>query len=189
MYMIPTNCCEVENDIKAIKSDFPGLDKVSLKILRHSSESLEFSATHINNLSLKQGIFTDHLKKAWILTFFKSGNRCDIKSWISVLPAFSRILEKIIALRLINHLEKNSRLTEHHQHFFHKKLLDRNCNITLCKQKFFFFLNEQYVGEIFIDLSRAFDLLSHRTLIGKLNHIRISGVSLQLFRSYLCNIH
>lgn len=64
MYMIPTNCCEVENDIKAIKSDFPGLDKVSLKILRHSSESLEFSATHINNLSLKQGIFTDHLKKA-----------------------------------------------------------------------------------------------------------------------------
>ena len=38
---------------------------------------------------------------------------------------------------------------------------------------------------IYLDLSKAFDILDHNILLSKLNHNGISGVSNDLFKSYL----
>ncbi len=64
MYMNPTDRNEVKNFIKARKSDSPGLDEISSKILRHSCEMLSIPLAHIIDLSMKQGIFPDHLKES-----------------------------------------------------------------------------------------------------------------------------
>ncbi len=38
---------------------------------------------------------------------------------------------------------------------------------------------------IFLDLSKAFDILDHKMLLNKLNYYGINGLSLKLMQSYL----
>ena len=65
---------------------------------------------HIFNLSLQTGIFPDKLKIARITLLFKGGENYDLGNCklISVLPCFSKILEKIMDNRLYKCLTNNS---------------------------------------------------------------------------------
>ena len=60
---------------------------------------------HIFNQSLQSGIFPDNLKIARVTPLFKKGSNSELVNYrpISVLPCFSKILEKIMC----NHLYKN----------------------------------------------------------------------------------
>ena len=39
---------------------------------------------------------------------------------------------------------------------------------------------------LFLDISKAYDPINHKILLGKLEHIRLSARSLRCFKSYLC---
>ena len=56
-------------------------------------------------LSLAKGIFPDDLKIARVTPVFKAGNENDRP--ISILPCFSKILEKIMYNRLFKYLTSN----------------------------------------------------------------------------------
>ena len=67
---------------------------------------------HICNTSLGQGIFPDEMKIARIIPLFKSGDKQNVSNYrpISLLPQFSKILEKIFYNRLMNFLNSNNLL-------------------------------------------------------------------------------
>ena len=67
---------------------------------------------HICNISSGQGIFPDEMKIARIIPLFKSGDKQNVSNYrpISLLPQFSKILEKIFNNRLMNFLNSNNLL-------------------------------------------------------------------------------
>lgn len=103
MFLAPTNRTEIEDVISKLKSDTPGYDDISHKILRYSSSLISTPLVHIINLALKKGTFPDQLKQAKVIPLFKSGDINNINNYrpISILPAFSKIFEKIISSHLI----------------------------------------------------------------------------------------
>ena len=105
LFMFPT--CEAEilhttTNLKASTSEV--YDNVSTKLLKQTVKEVATPLAHIVNLSLSHGIFPNDMKLAKIVPIFKNGNTKPI----SILPAFSKILEKIVCNRLLHFLESNN---------------------------------------------------------------------------------
>ena len=92
MYLSPAHNEEIEDCLRAFKTDTPGHD-ISPKILRHTSTLLCKPLTYIINLALKTGIFPNKLKTAKVIPLHKKGDRSYINNYrpIPILPAFSKI--------------------------------------------------------------------------------------------------
>ena len=72
---------------------------------------------------LAQGIYPERLKFSLIKPIYKNGDKCSPSDCrpISLLPVFSKIFEKVIYNRLINHLHSNVILNEHQYGFQSEK--------------------------------------------------------------------
>jgi hypothetical protein len=157
-----------------------------MKVLRFVSLEIGMPLAHICNLSLGQGIFPNQMKSAKIVPVHKSGDtqNCDNYRPIALLNTFSKILEKVAACRLVNHLEYHG-IIDTHQFGFQRS---RNTEQNLL-QVVNFISNEINNGNfcvgVFLDLRKAFDTCSHEILLKKMSHYGINGTALEWFTSYL----
>jgi len=106
-----TSTKETESIIRSLKAkESYGYDEVTTKILKISAPFISSPLTYIFNKPMLSGIFPSRLKYAIIKPIFKNGDKKNIANYrpISLLPSFSKILEKIIYSRLMNHLETNN---------------------------------------------------------------------------------
>ena len=109
---------------------------------------------------------------------------CDNYRPISLLSTLSKILEKIVANSLVNHLEINNLLYDNQYGFLRGRSTLHN--ITKLTSKISQDPNDKkFVIGIFLDLKKAFDTVSHDILLSKLKKIGISGTPLKWFTSYL----
>ena len=85
-----------------------GYDGISFNVIKYCFEPLSTSLLNIFNLSLEKGIFPDELKIARVTLISKTSDENDFGNYrpISVLPCFSKMLERIIYKRLYNHLSQ-----------------------------------------------------------------------------------
>lgn len=100
---------EVEAIIVNLFFKAPGIDNISNTIIRHLSRKFIIFLTEFFNLILKHGYFPQILKKAVIVMIPKPNkdhSTCKGYRPISLLPTISKILERILALRLYNKLEE-----------------------------------------------------------------------------------
>ena len=105
---------------------------------------------------------------------------------VSVLPVFSKIFEKIVYNQLLSFINKH-KLSYSYQFGFrinhtpelHVALLCLADKISDALE------NGEYVIELFLDFSKAFDTVNHDILLAKLEFLCIRGVCLQCFSSYL----
>jgi len=102
---------EIEKIIKSLKSkNTGGYDEISTSILKLSTPYIISPLTYICNTILNTGTFPDRLKYAVIKPIFKKGDDQNITNYrpISLLTPFSKVIEKLIYARLLDHITTNS---------------------------------------------------------------------------------
>jgi hypothetical protein len=135
---------------------------------------------------MSNGIFPARLKTSRTVPIFKTGNSnlCDNYRPIALLSNISKILEKIVSIQLVNHLDRN-KIIYKHQYGFQKNMSTEH-NLTHAINFIGNAMNEgKYTVGVFFDLKKAFDVCSHNILLKKLKNMGINGTVLDWFSSYL----
>jgi hypothetical protein len=106
----PTGSSQIIDLLKSFDNKpTPDLDGISVKLLKFVSQKIAVPLSHIFNLSMSHGIFPDKFKVARVVPVYKmkDSTSCDNYRPIALVKLFSKILEKIVQISLVNHLEIN----------------------------------------------------------------------------------
>jgi hypothetical protein len=145
--------------------------------------------TNLINTALSTGQFPSSLKSAIVKPLLKKSS-LDPQIYknfrpVSNLPFISKVLEKVIASQLMDHMKENDLLDKlqsayKHGHSTETALLRvHNDIVNIVDQGKCAFL-------VLLDLSAAFDTVDHAILLSFLrDHIGLSGTVLSIFESYL----
>ena len=165
-----------------------GHDAISYNVVSKSFGELCAPLKHIFDLSFENGIFPDSLKIAKVTPVYKSGDNSSLSNYrpISVLPCFSKILERIMYRRLYSYLQENKILYSK-QFGFQTGHSTDHAIIQLVEQIYENFEENKYTLGVFIDLAKAFDTVDHKILLRKMEIYGIGGTTLKWFENYLTN--
>jgi hypothetical protein len=161
---------------------------VSMSFIKQFIPELMSPLLHVFQLSLNHGSVPVQLKIAKVIPIHKNGDRTKMDNYrpISLLSNFSKILEKIVASRLITHLESNKLLSEF-QFGFRKNHSTLHPLVHFMNFISKSFNKKEHALAIFCDLRKAFDTVDHSLLLKKLSKLGIRGTELRWFESYLAD--
>jgi hypothetical protein len=126
------------------------------------------------------------LKQCRVIPIYKAGNRLDVDNYrpISLLSSISKILEKIVAEKLLFHLTNNDLLYTHQYGFIPKRSAEHNL-LHILNYVTAALNDGNYCVGVFLDLKKAFDVCSHSILLKKLKKMGINGTTYKWFENYL----
>ena len=102
---------ELKEALRSLKyNKSPGYDNISSNVVNETSDIFFTPLKYIFNLSLQQGIFPENLKIAKVSPVYKKDEDFLLTNDgpISVLPCFSKLLERIMYNRLLKYLSEDS---------------------------------------------------------------------------------
>lgn len=177
----------VEADLSKIPSNkATGLDGISVRVLKEALPVTSSSLALIYNASISNGVFPAAFKIAKVLPLHKKDSIQERGNYrpISVLPILSKPLERHIASAYLRYLTSNNLLYSNQSayrpyHSCETALLNITDNWLKAMD------NSELVGTVFLDLSKAFDLVNHDILLAKLDKYHTATNTLDWFRSYL----
>ena len=184
----PSNIIDAASKIKPKNS--LDVNNISTKMVKYTINDIATPMSHIINLTFSTGIIPDGMKIANIIPIFKSGDKFSFNNYrpISILPAFSKIMEKNMYFKLSNFLNSSKQYYKHqygvskgHSTLHHVLQLINYIAQENDKP------SRNFTLATFLDLSKAFDTISHDILLHKLDNIGVRGLSNMWFQSYLSN--
>ena len=180
---------EIEKIIKNLKSkNSKGYDNVSNNILKGIYPSILKALWIIFNKSLISGEFPNSMKLAIIRPLYKTKDIHEICNYrpISLLPVISKILEKLVSIRLVKFFTKHKILYEG-QYGFRRQRNTTDAIMDLTGNILHSFNKGMFTIGIFLDMTKAFDSIKHETLLYKLQNYGIRGTVFNWLKSYLSN--
>ena len=187
-FMSPVMSNEVSNAISVLKNNGKGANIISTITLKNNKHTLSEILAHIFNNCISDGYFPFELKDGCITPIYKGGSKTELNNYrpvCSLLP-FSKIFERILYDRMINYIEKHNIFSKN-QFGFRKGLSTENAIINFIDKIYTGLEKRQHTAAIFMDLSKAFDVLDHQILAIKLKHYGFRGKFLELILSFVSN--
>ena len=180
----PDHVLKIIKELKNSKST--GTDYIDTTTIKIVAEELLPVLTHIINLSLGQSQFPDPWKTAKIIPLLKKDNPLEPKNYrpVALLPIFSKVLERVVYLQIVDYLNTNQLYHPSH-HGFRSK----HSTVTAIIQMYDVWVESTEQGEMaaamMIDLSAAFDMVDHGLLLEKLDLFGFTENARNWIRSYL----
>ena len=166
----------------------PGIDKIRMKDIKSASLGMVKVLTKLLNASIRSGTFPDCQKVAVVRPIHKNKEKYVFKNYrpISILPSIEKILEKYVLNKLKSYLKENN-LIHSAQFGFQKTKSTEQALEVFTMHVNYYMNNRSHILALFIDLSKAFDLIGHDKILQSLYDIGVRGIYLQWFKSYLQN--
>ena len=187
LFCIPTTPAEINNIILHSKSKkSTGFDNIDSYIVKQIAPQIVNQLANIFNKSFLTGIVHSKLKIAKVIPLYKTKDPALFSNYrpISLLPFFSKILERLMYNRLYNFLTEHNILSMN-QFGFRKNYSTFLALMDLVDSISKNIDEGNYSIGIFLDLSKAFDTINHTILLDKLCRYGIRGVTLNWFKHYL----
>ena len=185
-FMSPIVSQEIESSISYLKDSGSGLHKISTLVLKEVKSKISSVLATILNLCIQNGYFPKELKVGCITPVFKKGDKSNISSYRPVcsLSSFSKIFERIIYNRMVKFIDKYDIFSKH-QFGFRKNMSTETALINFIDFVHKGLTAKHNVGAVFMDLSRAFDVMNHDILESKLKFYGFRGNFLNLLMSFI----
>ncbi|KAL4142126.1 hypothetical protein QTP88_004643 [Uroleucon formosanum] len=184
-YTNPSELSEIIKKLPYRKS--PGHDLITNSILKKLPNKAVVFMTVLFNALLKLSYFPTAWKKAKIIMIKKPGkDNTDPKNYrpISLLSSVSKIFEKIIHSRLINHLNATEAIP-HCQFGFKPNHSTTQQLLRITEHIRNGFEKKEHTGAAFLDIANAFDKIWHDGLLYKLKCLNTPTVIFNIIRSFL----
>ena len=167
----PVSTSEIKENIVDLKNTANGYDDIGAMLLKLAVEGIGNPLAFLCNLCFTEGIFPDQLKTANVISLYKADDPMQFNHYrpVSLLCILSKVFEKVMYSRLIPFLNKFSTLYEN-QFGYRKSHSTHMALLTLMDKLVHAFENGEYVMDVFLDFSKAFDTVNHSILLYKLYH-------------------
>lgn len=177
---------EVLNTIKGLKnSSAVSIDKISSRLLKNVLNVVPVLTT-LGNRMLTEGCFPDCLKVGIVNWRYKGGDSDDMGSFrpITFLSPLGKIFEKMICTRMVSFIEKCS-LWNDRQFGFRKNRSTEDALLVFLDNAYNGIEAGDFVLAASLDIAKAFDNVSHKLLVLKINRMGFRGVCNTFLKSYL----
>ena len=160
---------------------------IDMTIIKTIIDEIVTLFTYICNRSFLSGTFPNKMKLAKVIPLYKNGNHNVFTNYrpVSLLPQFSKILEKLFSGKLDAFIEKENIINES-QYGFRSNRSTSMALLELIEEITSAVDNKKCTIGVFIDSKKAFDTIDYKLLLTKLEHYGIRGVAYDWIKSYLC---
>lgn len=156
--------------------------------MQSSTDIIAQQLTAIFNKLINLHSFPDPWKLSIIIPIYKKESHLYPENYrpISLLPNVSKVFEKILFVQIMDHINKHS-ILPNCQYGFRSRHSTSTCCSDLMNYIYSSTDKGLYVAAIFLDFSKAFDLIPHDLLLQKLKILNFSSNTIALLACYLSN--
>ena len=138
------------------------------------------------NAFIEEGKFPEHLKQAHVIPIYKKGDNEDPDNYrpISITSSLAKVFEQILREQMNEYLERN-KLLGPLQFGFRAKYSTTDALLFATENIRKDLDDNRSTAAAFLDLSKAFNSMSHEILLEKLHHLNFDEKAIKMIKSFL----